>query len=90
MKVSLHLPRCTRKKNPLCNAKKFLLLTNYFKFEVQTFVFVVCGVSKKTSAYCFATLSPPKSQFRKAFPTGRALTVWWAHSYSVRKWRKVA
>ncbi|CAI8959969.1 hypothetical protein EMIT0P253_60022 [Pseudomonas sp. IT-P253] len=36
------------------------------------------------------SLYAPKSQFCKGFPLIRALTVRWPHSYSVRKWRKVA
>ncbi len=45
---------------------------------------------ERLSNFRYPSAKPPKSPFYKGFPSPRALTVVWAHSYSVRKWRKVA
>ena len=74
----------------LRNTKKILLLINYFNFEPQLFELAALVESKTTLKSGFSSLYARKSPFCKAFPSIRALTVWWAHSYSVRKWRKVA
>ncbi|HWT69351.1 MAG TPA: hypothetical protein VN214_09615, partial [Pseudomonas sp.] len=73
-----------------CNTEKILLLINYFNFRTQPSVLIqVIGQFHlpDTRAPSFYA---PKSQFCKGFPLIRALTVQWAHSYSVHKWRKVA
>ncbi|RBL65124.1 hypothetical protein C3E98_044765, partial [Pseudomonas sp. MWU13-2625] len=66
------------------------LLINYFNFALQLIELLeVDALEYPSNSRCLSFKSP-KSPFYKAFPSPRALTVVWAHSYSVRKWRKVA
>ncbi|MDR7284623.1 hypothetical protein J2X84_003461 [Pseudomonas corrugata] len=70
--------------------KKILLLTNYFNFRAQPSELSQVIGCNDTSDFRITPSYAPKSQFCKGFPLIRALTVRWPHSYSVRKWWKVA
>ncbi|MGE8334373.1 hypothetical protein, partial [Pseudomonas laurylsulfatiphila] len=83
---SLHI----HPQNLFCNTKKILLLINYFNFRTQPPVLIQVIGQFHVPDSRYPSANDPKSQFCKGFPLIRALTVWWAHSYSVRKWRKVA